>query len=202
MLLIDTMQVKGSQGIIKRTFTRPRDAIYLVLRGSASISIDGLSGELTAGSVAYVPAFTKYSMVIQQGPYQAWLIEGDKSESEFFIRNKAWAQENKQFFDKGLVKVWELGGGKSLDIALAAIEDRHPAEAGKWALNKEVDMKYLIVSGRAKITLKDVNQIIINKGHSVLIEKGVPYKVKAVKGPLEVAMPSSPAWSPEQYELI
>jgi len=115
-----------------------------------------------------------------------------------FIKNRKKAV----LFDKGKVKIWEFGGNETIDSALAEIEGNYPEQG--FAVNTMCDMFYLVVSGKAVFYFKDSKKgTKIKKDCCVFIPKNVPYKVETTgKKPLKVWMPSSPAWTPEQYRTV
>lgn len=101
----------------------------------------------------------------------------------------------KKVIDK-FCTVWEYKGVRKLQISAARIRGRHP-KAG-WARNKACFMAYYVVRGEGEVNIEG-RASKINKGDVVIFKPGEKY---FVKGDLDLVIPSSPAWTPEQYEEI
>ncbi|NOQ55997.1 MAG: hypothetical protein GQ477_04300 [Nanohaloarchaea archaeon] len=94
--------------------------------------------------------------------------------------------------------VWEYPlGNESLDFALTKIDGRFP-ESGK-TMNKVCQELYYIISGKGTIYI-DEKEIGLNEGDLFLIEPLKKYHV--IDENLIMALPTSPAWYPEQQELF
>lgn len=97
-------------------------------------------------------------------------------------------------FKQPTCTVWEYGGTRKIDIAIAKIKGRYP-EKGR-ARNTKCTMMYYVLAGEGKITIG--NEIFkVKKGDVVLFKPGKWYWVE---GELEVVIASSPRWSSGQYE--
>jgi len=103
-------------------------------------------------------------------------------------------KSNVQVFQKPTCTIYEYGGTKNLDLAVAEIKDKYPEKG--WARNKEVDETYFIISGSGRFYFEN-ETFDITEGDLVLIEKGRWYRFE---GNAKIVIACSPAWSVEQYE--
>lgn len=86
---------------------------------------------------------------------------------------------------------------KNLDFALTEINGRFP-KSGK-TMNKICQELYYIISGEGTIYIDD-KEIKLEEGDIYLIEPMKKYHV--IGEDLIMALPTSPAWYPEQQELF
>ena len=94
--------------------------------------------------------------------------------------------------------VWEYDfKNKSIQFALARINGRYP-DSGK-GMNKVCYMIYHVIEGRGRLFVDD-EEHELKKGDTFLIEPGKKYYI--IGQNLILAIPTSPAWYPEQYEII
>ncbi len=94
--------------------------------------------------------------------------------------------------------VWEYElPSRSLGFAVAKITGRYP-ESGA-SLNKKCDEIYYVMKGKGKIYY-DGRLYKIKKGDAFLIKRGKKYWVEGKN--LILALPTSPAWYPEQYKNV
>ncbi|MEA2004077.1 MAG: cupin domain-containing protein [archaeon] len=93
--------------------------------------------------------------------------------------------------------VWEYPlDNKNLDFALTKINGRFP-ESGK-TMNKVCQEIYYIISGAGTLYI-DNEEIELNEGDVYLIEAEKKYHL--IGENLVMALPTSPAWYPEQQEF-
>ncbi|MEA3229857.1 MAG: cupin domain-containing protein [archaeon] len=93
--------------------------------------------------------------------------------------------------------IWEYGlDNKDLDFALTRINGRFP-DSGK-TMNKVCREIYYVISGTGKIFIDD-REIELKEGDVYLIETGKKYHV--IGEDLTLALPTSPAWYPQQQEF-
>lgn len=86
---------------------------------------------------------------------------------------------------------------KNLGIAIVKINGRYP-DSGK-AMNTECDEIYYVISGSAVIHTAE-GDFKINKNDAFYFEKNKWYWVEGKH--LEILLPTSPSWFPEQYRQI
>ncbi len=93
--------------------------------------------------------------------------------------------------------VWEYElDSKDLGFALAEINGRFP-DSGK-AMNKVCQEIYYVISGSGKLFIDD-EEVELKEGDVFFIKSGKKYYV--VGENLMLAVPTVPAWYPEQQEL-
>lgn len=85
---------------------------------------------------------------------------------------------------------------KEIDMAIARISGRYPQHG--WAVNKICRMMGFVLEGTGKLGLKD-RVVHLSANDSVLIMPGEKYYWE---GNMTLLLPSTPAWSPDQYRLI
>ena len=86
---------------------------------------------------------------------------------------------------------------KNIGFAIAKINGRYPTN-GK-SLNAKSDLLYYINSGKGTIHTTE-GSFDLKKGDAFLIYKEQWYWIYAEN--IEIVMPSSPEWLPEQYKQI
>lgn len=92
--------------------------------------------------------------------------------------------------------VFEYGlNSKKIGVARAIINGRHPSR-GK-IINTKCALIYCCLSGQGRVVIKN-KKYDLSAGDALLIEKNTAYYVKGKK--FEIVLPSSPAWTPEQYQ--
>jgi mannose-6-phosphate isomerase-like protein (cupin superfamily) len=106
----------------------------------------------------------------------------------------------KDFSTESLVlKIKEYNSGQfdKVDIAQATISGRYPQKG--FAKNTACEMLYYIVSGKASVSLKDGGDFELEPKDAFIFPVGCLY---AVTGDFVALIISSPAWYPEQYEMV
>lgn len=87
----------------------------------------------------------------------------------------------------------------SLGLAAAEINEYYPA-ADKWALNRDVEEMYFVVSGKGNAEIEGVGSFAIGPTDALWIPKGKKYRVRGEH--LHVVIPTGPAWTLEQHEWV
>jgi len=103
-----------------------------------------------------------------------------------------------QKFENGKTCVgFEYGGSPELSGATAIINGRYP-EAG-WAMNEMSQEMVYVISGTGSLTTKQ-QTIGLRQGDVALLEINEPYYFEGVE--LQVFLPTTPAWTPEQHKIV
>ena len=94
--------------------------------------------------------------------------------------------------------VWEFDfPSKELGFATAKIDGRFPEK--KKVINKECNEIYFVISGKG-IIHHESGDFEVKEGDAFFFEKGKPYWIEGED--LVIAIPTAPAWFPEQHEYV
>jgi mannose-6-phosphate isomerase-like protein (cupin superfamily) len=103
-----------------------------------------------------------------------------------------------QKFENGQTcTVFEYGGDADLSGAIAEINGRYP-ESG-WSFNTAVKEMVFVLSGEGKI-VTDAGEKTLIKDTMVLLDINERYYFEGTM--LRIFMPTTPAWTPEQYRIV
>ena len=105
-------------------------------------------------------------------------------------------RKEKQIAKEGTVWEYHLPS-KAIGFALSKLNGRIP-DSGRMR-NKVCNEIYYVISGSGTLFIEDKKYELKN-GDVFLIEAGKKFYVIAKN--LQIALPTSPAWYPEQWEII
>lgn len=83
-------------------------------------------------------------------------------------------------------------------VELTIIDGEYPV--GAYALNNEVDMVITGLYKHCTIELKGHDDITLNMGDSLIVERGTPYRYSASSAKIDLTF--TPSWYVEQYEEV
>jgi len=92
--------------------------------------------------------------------------------------------------------VYEYKGVEKLSLAFAEVRGRFPDK--DWGKNTACTEAYYVVAGKGKVNIEGKETEII-EGDVVIFKPGEKY---FVEGNLDLVIPSTPAWSVDQYEFV
>lgn len=108
------------------------------------------------------------------------------------------ASQQAQKFENGpTCTVFEYGGDADISGAIAEINGRYP-ESG-WSFNTAVKEMVFVLSGEGKIVTRKGEKPLA-KDTMVLLETNEQYYFEG--NALRIFMPTTPAWTPDQYRVI
>lgn len=103
-----------------------------------------------------------------------------------------------QKFENGpTCTVFEYGGDADISGAIAEINGRYP-ESG-WSFNTAVKEMVFVLSGEGKIVTRK-GEIPLTRDTMALLEINEQYYFEG--NSLRIFMPTTPAWTPDQYRII
>ncbi|HCC07790.1 MAG TPA: hypothetical protein DEP72_06510 [Clostridiales bacterium] len=107
-------------------------------------------------------------------------------------------EEAEKFENASTCMVYEYGKISDNDIngAVGIINGRYPEEG--LVTNEECKELVYVIKGEGKIVITDVEHKL-KEGTMILIDKGEKY---FFEGQMEILMPCTPAWYPEQHKEI
>jgi mannose-6-phosphate isomerase-like protein (cupin superfamily) len=85
---------------------------------------------------------------------------------------------------------------KDINAAVIKLNGRYPEKG--MAMNEISKEMAYVMAGSGKVTV-DGNAIAVNQGDLVFVNPGEKF---FWEGDMELFMPCTPAWSPEQYKII
>lgn len=89
-------------------------------------------------------------------------------------------------------------GDKDMNIALVTVNGRYP-ESG-YAMNEVCKEAGYVVSGSGALGLEGGEQTVVGPGDAVLLQPGEKYYWEGDN--LQLVMPSSPAFYPDQHKKV
>lgn len=105
--------------------------------------------------------------------------------------------DNTELFNKGTCKTYEYNiEDKDINYCIAEIDGRFPIE--KWAINRKCKEMLHILNGSGIINVEG-KEYQLKKDDVVLININEKYYFK---GKMRLGIPCSPAWYPEQHEIV
>jgi mannose-6-phosphate isomerase-like protein (cupin superfamily) len=106
-------------------------------------------------------------------------------------------QDAETFVNGTTCTVYEYGGDEALSGAIAEINGRYPENG--WAANTAVKEMVFVLSGSGKIVTKQ-GERLLQKDTMALIDINEQYYFEGEQ--LRIFMPTTPAWTPDQYKVI